>query len=508
MGKYLVGIDVGTQSIKVHMYDENANCVCAKSVLQYIETPKPMWATQNAEFWWETLKECFKEMLSETGILSDEILSIGCCAHMHGAVPVKMDGSLVDKDIQLYCDKRAADLAEEIKQLPEIEELYSKTGNMPTSNWFAIKIKWLKENMPEVYNQADKFVTPKDFVNFKLTGKTCIDYSEASGSFAMDKDEQMWSDELIAAIGIEKDKLPTIMGGYDIIGHVSEEVSKELGLSTKTAVICGGGDMLASLYTSGLCRKGNLVDSTGTGSIICYYDDKPIMDPRVMNLRHVLDGWVPFGNIDSSGGAFRWLRDNIAKKETDVARGQGQDEYAYLCELADKTAVGADGLLFFPYLMGERTMGSANSRGCFIGMNLGTEVGHMVRAVLEGIAFEHKRTIDIFEKNGKEITEVYHTAGGAKGDFWNQIKADIYEKPLHTLEFDEGGVLGVAILGGVATGLYKDEIEAAEAVMKIKKTYLPNPDNAARYRELYKVFCELHDVLQSPFADLAKASVV
>lgn len=506
MSKYMIGIDIGTQSIRVHMYDENTRCVAKRSTLQYVKTPRPMWATQDASFWWDTVKKSIREILEETKVNREDIVSIGCCAIMHGPVPVRKDGSIVEKDVQIYCDKRAADIANYIKDLPNIEEIYHKTANMPTANWFGLKVKWLKDNEPEVYAESDAFLVPKDFINFKFTGRTCMDYSEASGSFLMDKDTQAWSDELIRLVGVDREKLPVIHSSTDVIGHVTEEVAAETGLSVNTAVICGAGDMLASLYTSGLCRKGNLVDCTGTGSIICYYDDEPIMDPRVMNLRHVLDGWVPFGNIDSSGGAFRWLRDNLAKDETKFAHQEGKDEYAYLCELAEKTPIGADGLLFFPYLMGERTMGTADSRGCFIGLNLGTKISHMVRAVLEGIAFEHKRTIDIFEKDGKKITEVYHTAGGAKGDFWNQIKADIYEKPVCTLDFDEGGVLGVAILGGVATGIFDDPVAAAEKVTKIKKRYLPNKENFPKYRELYKVFCSLHDTLQQPFAELARAA--
>lgn len=508
MAKYMIGIDIGTQSMKVHLYDEKIECLATASTLQYVETPKPMWATQKASNWWEIAKKSIPKVICDAGINGEDVVSIGCCAHMHGAVPIRKSGELVDDAIQLYCDKRAADIVQRIEREDQDKMGYNMVGNMPTSNWFGIKIEWLKENMPEVYERADKFVTPKDFIGFKLTGEACIDYSEASGSYLMDRNTQEWSDFLISKVGVDKEKLPRICGAYQIIGYVKADIAKELNLSTKTAVICGGGDMLASLYTSGLCRKGNLVDSTGTGSIICYYDDKPIMDPRIMNLRHVLDGWVPFGNIDSSGGAFRWLRDNLAKDETKYAREHGMDEYAYLCQLAEKTQPGADGLLFFPYLMGERTMGSASSRGCFIGMNLGTEIGHMVRAILEGIAFEHKRTIDIFESAGKTITEVYHTAGGAKGDFWNQIKADIYQKPVYTLQFDEGGVLGVAILGGVATGIFKDPVEVAERVMKIKKEYLPNKENAKRYEELYKVFSKLHDTLQTPFAELEKAAGV
>ena len=262
--------------------------------------------------------------------------------------------------------------------------------------------------------------------------------------------------------------------------------------------------MLSMLYVSGMNKLGSVVDITGTGATIQAYTKKPVMDKRIMNLRHVLDGWVPFGNIDSAGGAFRWLRDNLGKKEAEAARKEGKDDYACLCELAEQIPAGADGLYFLPYLMGERTMGSADSRGCFIGLSLEKNIGHMVRALLEGVAFEFKRTLDIFEANGEKIQMVYHSGGAAKGDTWNQIKADIYNVPICTLEADEGGVLGAALMSAVAVGFVDDLEKGADRLLKVKKTYQPNPANREIYDKSYQVFCELHDVLQPSFKHMAK----
>ena len=479
MSKYMIGIDIGTQSIRTQLYDERANCICAKSKQQYVDTPKPMWITQKASSWWDAVKENIRAILAETGVAPDDIVSVGCCAHMHGPVPVKKDRTVVTDDIQLYSDKRAAYIAERLRADANFEEVYGITANPPTSNWFGIKIKWLQENMPEVYEQADKFVTPKDFINFMLTGSACIDPSEASGSYLMDRKTDEWSDFLVKNLGVDKEKLPKICRASQAIGTVCTQAARETGLSEKTVGACGGGDMLCSLFTSGLNKQGNVVDLAGTGSVICYYTKDPIMDKRIMNLRHVTDGWVPFGNVDSAGGAFRWLRDTLAKDEVKYARGRGTDEYAYLCSLAEQTPPGADGLLFMPYLMGERTMGSANSRGCYVGMNLGTTTGHLVRALLEGVALELKRTLDVFESAGAKVERVFHIAGGSKGDTWNQIKADVYGIPVYTLKVDEGGVIAAALLGGLAAGVYTNEQETAEMVIQVKKEYLPDPKRHA-----------------------------
>ena len=501
--KYIIGADVGTQSIKIQMYDHDMNLVAKTNTPQYVDTPKPMWATQKAESWWKIVSEGIKTVLNEAGASGKEVAAFGCCAHMHGAVPVRKDGSIVEEDVQLYCDKRGSKIAETLADELS-DEVYAEAANVPIASWHGIKIRWLKEHRPEVYKSADKFLTPKDYINFKMTGKMCIDPSEASGSFAMNCETDEWSELLINTLGIDRDKLPEIKKAYEIIGHVSEKAAQETGLTTETAVITGGGDMLSMLYVSGMNKLGSVVDITGTGATIQAYTRKPVMDKRIMNLRHVLDGWVPFGNIDSAGGAFRWLRDNIGKMETEISRKAGQDEYAYLCELAEKIPAGAEGLYFLPYLMGERTMGSADSRGCFIGLSLDKTIGHMVRALLEGVAFEFKRTLDIFEANGEKIQMVYHSGGASKGDTWNQIKADIYNVPICTLKTDEGGVLGVSLLAAFAVGITDNLEKSADKLLKIKKIYQPNPENRKIYDNSYKVFCELHDVLQPTFKHMAK----
>ncbi len=502
MGKYVMGIDVGTQSIRTHLYNEKMECVAARSRPQYIDTPRPSWITQKASSWWSAVVENIREILAQPGINPEDIEAIGCCAHMHGPVPVTADRQIVMDDIQLYSDKRAAPIADKLRADGNFEDIYALTANPPTSNWFGIKIKWLQQNEPDVYAKADKFVTPKDFINFMLTGEACIDPSEAAGSYLMDWRANAWSETLVKNLGIDEEKLPRIEKASGAVGTVCVQAAKETGLSPKTAVVCGGGDMLCSLLTSGLSRKGSVVDVTGTGGIICYYTMEPIMDKRIMNLRHVTEGWVPFGNIDCSGGAFRWLRDTIARAEAETARSKGVDEYDYLCDLARDTAPGADGLLFMPYMAGERTMGSANSRGCYIGINVGTKTGHLVRALLEGISLELRRTLDVFESAGAKVERVFHTSGGAKGALWNQIKADVYDKPVYTLKEDEGSVLGAALLGGVYAAWFESEEQAANAVTRVDKEFLPDQSKRAFYDELYGVFREVHDVLQKPFNDI------
>ncbi len=504
MGKYLIGIDLGTQSIRTHLYDEDANLVCSASQPHNVDTPKPNWITQKASTWWGIVTQNIKQIIAQSGVDPAEIAAIGCCAHMHGSTAITADRKTVVDDTPLYSDRRTADISRELKSRENYAQMFEIAGNPPAPSWFGLKIAWIKQNMPEVYERAYKFVTPKDYINYKLTGAACIDPSEASGAYLMDRKTDKWSDTLIKNLGIDAEKLPEIKQSSEIVGYVCAEAAAETGLSERTAVVCGGGDMLCLLYTSGLTQKGTVVDINGTGSVVCYYTNEPIMDDRIMNLRHVIPGWVPFGNNDSSGAAFRWLRDNLAKDEVKYARQNGMDEYDYLCKLAAQTKPGADGLLFMPYMAGERTLGSQHSKGSYVGISHSTTVGHLVRAMLEGVALEFRRTFEIFESSGANIERVFHVSGGSKGSFWNQVKADVYGLPLYTLKVDEGGVLGAALLAGLATGIFGDAAQAAEAVLQIDREYLPNPQNNAFYKELYQVFCETHDSLQKPYIDLAR----
>ncbi len=500
--KYMLGIDIGTQSIRTHIYDEQARLVAGVSTEQYVDIEKPSWASQKAGFWWNAICRDIKRAIEKAGVRPEEIVSVGCCGHMHGAVAVGRDGRVLMNDVQLYCDKRSAGIVRKMKET-NAEECYDIVGNIPAPAWFGMKIRWIKDNLPEVYEKTYKFLTPKDYINFMLTGNAHTDPTEASGAYAMDWRTDEWSDIAIRCLGLDKEKLPSILKSFSLIGKVSTAAAQATGLSTKTKVICGCGDMLSSLYICGLNKPGICVDLTATASLVSCYAPRPLPDRRVMNLRSVMEGWVPYGELDASGAAFRWIRDTIAREEAAEARRLGMDEYDYLCGLAQKFPPGADKLLFMPYMLGERTMGSANTKGCYIGLHLGSEIGQMVRAMLEGVAFELKRTLDIFKENGCEIECVYHTAGGAKGALWNQIKADIYQLPVYTLRIDESSVLGAAVMGGVGAGIYGDPLEVQKTVFAVDREYLPRREFSGVYGELYAVFLELHDLLQEPFDKLA-----
>lgn len=499
----LMGIDIGTQSTRAALLTAEGEVVSIAGRQQEMETPQPGWAEQDPELWWSNVIECTNEVMERAAAIPNEVVAVGVGGQMHGTVPLSASGGVLSHSVQLWCDKRSAAMVDEFKQLPEAENSYRLSGSPPVANWVAFKIKWLKEHAPEIYAQTSKFVMPKDYVNFRLTGVIATDYSEASGFFLMAAAAREWSDELIDQLELDRDKLPDIRRSADVIGYVNTEAASLTGLAAGTPVVAGGGDMMCMLLAAGLTEPGAASDITGTSGIISVFTDAPVLDTRLMNLHHVTDGWVPFGITDTGGVCLKWFKDNYCQHEVDEAEEAGVEVYDLLSERASETPPGSEGLLFFPYLLGERTLGTPYARGVFFGLTPRHGVASTVRAIMEGVTFELRQTLEIVEQAGHQVRVIYHSGGGAYSDLWSQIKADIYQKPVMTFENTEGGLLGAAILAGSGAGLYASEREGAQRCLRPKQTFKPNVALAERYEHQFQVFQELHGLLQDPFNRLA-----
>lgn len=504
----LMGIDIGTQSTKVALLTLDGQAIASASRLQEMHTPRPGWAEQDPDTWWQHTIACIKEALAQAEATPAEVLGIGVGGQMHGTVPLNAAGELLSHDVQLWCDKRSAEIVDEFKLLPAAAGAYRQTGSPPVANWIGFKIKWLQTYAPEIYANTWQFVVPKDYINYRLTGVTSIDYSEASGSFLMDAATRQWSTELLEQLDLTGDKLPPIHPSAEVIGQVTAEAAALTGLAAGTPVVAGGGDMLCMLLAAGLIEPGAASDITGTSSIFSVFTEAPVYDERLMNLHHVIDGWIPFGITDAGGVSLKWFKDNFCQHEISQAQAQGIAVYDLLNKLAAEVSPGGEGLLFFPYLMGERTLGTPYARATFFGLTPRHGVGAMVRAIMEGVTFEMKRTLEIVENAGHQVNTIYHSGGGAYSDLWSQIKADIYQKPVSTFENSEGGILGAAILAGVGVGVYENETAGARRCLKVKTTFIPTPALAERYNRQFALFKELHNLLQGPFNKLPEIMAV
>jgi xylulokinase len=499
----LLSIDIGTQSTRAALLTPDGQVVASAGRAQEMDTPHPGWAQQDPDMWWANAVSCISEIMAQASVSPDEIIAVGAGGQMHGTVPIDAHGKLLSHQVQLWCDKRGADLVDEFKRLHAAEESYRLSGSPPVPSWVGFKMKWLKLNAPEVYDRTWKILLPKDYVNFRLTGVAATDYSEASGFFLMDAAGRQWSDELVGLLGLDRDKLPDIRSATDVIGTVTESAATVTGLATGTPVVTGGADMMCMLLAAGLTEPGAASDITGTSGIFSVFTTSPVLDERLMNLHHVTDGWVPFGITDTGGVSLKWFKDNLCRHESEEADKAGVEVYDLLDEKAAQVLPGSEGLLFFPYLLGERTLGTPNARGVFFGLTPRHNVAMIARSIMEGVTFELRQTLEIVEKSGHEVSVVYHSGGGAYSDLWSQIKADIYQKPVVTFENTEGGLLGAAILAGSGAGLYPNEVEGAARCLRIKRTFEPNAALAKRYDYQFALFQELHGLLQGPFDRLA-----
>ncbi len=501
--QYLMGIDIGTQSTRAAVLDLDGLVVASAGLSQDMLTPKPGWAEQDPQVWWETTIKNIRRVLESEVVSPNQILAVGVSGQMHGTVPIGRDGDLLANRVQLWCDKRPAQLVESFISRPETAEAYRIAGSPPVSSWLGFKILWEKTHRSRIYKQAWKFLLPKDYINYQLTTVAATDHSEASGAFLMDVETETWSEELASLLGLAINKLPDIFPSSKVIGFVTAEAAATTGLREGTPVVAGGGDMLCMLLAAGITRPGIASDVTGTSGIFSVFTKRPVLDPRLMNLHHVMPGWIPFGIIDSGGGALKWFKDSFCHPEISQAQQQGIEVYDLLNEMAALIEPGSEGLLFYPYLMGERTLGTPYARGVLFGLTPRTGKGVMVRAIMEGITFELRRTLEIVETAGHTVDVVYHNGGGARSDLWNQIKADIYQKVVQTFESSEGGLLGSAILAGVGAGVYSDPTTGAECCLRVAKEFHPRPETRERYNNLFTLFKELHDRLQVPYNTLA-----
>jgi len=503
--KYFLGIDVGTDGTKVGLFDLQGNLVKDSYEEYELVCRQPGWAEQDPELWWNVVARNIKNVLKLSKVSPHDIAGVGVCGQMHAAIPIDKNGNLIYRSPSLWCDKRSAPQCEKLKEEIDEDSLLKKTANPITPAWTATKILWLKENLPQIYEKTYKFLVPKDYIVFKLTSVPSIDYSEASGTLIFDANKEKWSNELSERLGIDLEKMPEISFSHEIVGEVSHEASKVTGLRVGTPVVAGGGDFLCTLLGAGITREGRAADISGTASLVAFYSKKPLRDKRIMNLRHVVPGWIPFGIME--GGLLRWFRDEFGQIETQEAARKGVSAYKIMDSEAETVNPGSGGLIVVPYFMGERVMGSPNARGVIFGLTLAHQRAHLIRALMEGITLSLCRTVEIVKELGLEPSAFRLIGGGAVSSVWRQIKADVYGKPTQVLNTYHGGVLGAAILAMVGVEAKSDIIKTMDEAVYVKETCEPRKEIHGTYSKLYEIHKRVHGVSQPFFDELNRLNL-
>ncbi len=497
--EYLLGIDAGTTSVKSAIFTADGRCMGISRKEYQLETPAADRAQLDAEIYWQSCICTVREAVKLAEINVDQILCLSVSSQGETIIAMGDQGNPTYPAL-VWMDNRAmtqaAKLAEQFQNLT-----YSHTGIpeiIPT--WSACKILWIKENEPEVFARAHKFVLVQDYLIYRLTGKYFTDGSISSTTLYFDIQKNDWWEDILKAIGINKIQLPTLVAPGTIIGNISTTASNDLGLSTTTQVVCGGMDQSVGAIGAGNYKSGIISETTGAALTIQATISDPLIDPTrsIPVYFHSVPNLYLFVPVCPTGGmALKWFRDQFGLLEISNAEGQDKDSYDLMTSLAETIPPGADGLAMLPHLMGAFSPEpNALARGSFTGFTLRHTKAHFIRALLEGVAFMLKRNIETIEKAGINITEIVSTGGGARSRLWNQIKANVLNKTVVTLKNEETALTGNAILAGVACGIFKTIDETCKVMVSRDKIFRPDKDVAA-YTQPYAIYCTLDQVLSN-----------
>ena len=496
---YLMGIDVGTTGTKTLLIDETGDLV-ASAVAEYpMYTPRPQWAEQEPEDWWQATIESVRQVLKSSGVAADEISGIGLTGQMHGMVLLDAEGQVLRPCI-LWNDQRTAAQCEWIMNVVGRERFLDLTLNPALPGFTAPKIIWTRDNEPDVYAKVAQVLLPKDYIRYRLTGLYASEVSDASGTVLLDVTRRRWSQEVLDELGIPASWMPECVESIEQTGSISRAAADATGLAAGTPVVGGGGDQAASGVGTGVVEPGLVSVTLGTSGVVFAYTDEPSRDPqgRLHTFCHAVpDKWHVMGVTLSAGGSYRWFRDTLGQAEGTVARLTGVDPYVILDAEAAQVPVGAQGLYFVPYLTGERTpYADPNARGSFVGLTVRHDKRHMVRAVLEGVSYSLRDCIELFRDIDVPIQQVRAVGGGARSAAWRAMLADVFGTEMVTINVTDSTAFGAALLAGVGTDVYASVPEACAQTIRIVDRTEPTPANVKRYNEAYPIYQSLYQALK------------
>ena len=504
---YLLGIDVGTSGTKALLIAADGQ-VIASAVEEYpLHTPRPLWAEQDPEDWWRATVDSIQAVLARSGVSPLDVAGLGLTGQMHGLVALDEQGQVLRPCI-LWNDQRTAAQCAEIMEMVGRERFLALTGNVALPGFTAPKILWLRENEPSIYQRIAHLLLPKDYIRYRLTGDYATEVSDASGTVLFDVGRRRWSSPVLQALDIPERWLPKAYESPEVTGALAHTAARQTGLRPGLPVIGGGGDQAAQAVGSGIVESGVISVTVGTSGVVFASTEELKLDPqaRLHSFCHAVPGkWHVMGVMLSAGGSLRWLRDTIAGPEREVGRLSGVDPYEVMIAEAAQVEPGCEGLLFLPYLTGERTPHpDPNARGAFVGLTLRHGKGALVRAVLEGVAYGLRDSLELLRALAIPIRQVRASGGGARSVAWRQIMADIFGAELVTINITEGAAYGAALLAGVGTGIYRDVAEAVGQTIRVLESTEPAPAHVAVYDGFYEQYRALYGQLKPTFDRVAQ----
>ena len=505
--KYAIGIDVGTSGTKTVIFDTEGRKIASATVEYPLYQPENGWAEQEPTDWKNAAIETLAAVMKKSGIDKNDVVGIGLSGQMHGLVMLDKDNEVLGRSI-IWADQRTGKECEEIEALVTRKRLIEITANPALTGFTASKIIWVKKHKYELYERCRHILLPKDYVRLVLTGEYATDVSDASGMQLLDIPKRQWSKELLDILGIDISLLGKVYESQEITGYLTEEIAALTGLRAGTPVIAGAGDNAAAAIGLGFVREGKAFTTIGTSGVVFAHTDDSLIDSK--GIVHtfccaVPGAWHVMGVTQAAGLSLRWLRDTVCTSETEEADKQGIDPYIIMDKEAESSPIGANRLLYMPYLMGERTPHlDPNARGGFVGLSAIHQRGDMIRSVMEGVCYSLRDCLGVLGEMGITVEDMRVCGGGGKSALWRKMLADVFGVPCQRIESDEGPALGVAILAMVGAGLYPTVKDACDAIVKIRDTVENEADRTAEYEKFYRIYTKLYNRLKDDFAALAE----
>lgn len=493
----LMGIDVGTSSCKLTVFRKDGTVILTDTRKYPVYYPQDGWVEQDPEEWWECICAAASKMMADDKMKEVNIKGIGIDGQGWSMIPIDKEGRVLCRN-PIWMDTRAADLCEEYKRKIGEEKIFEISGNSLEPSYTLPKILWLRENRPEIFEKIDVVLQANSFVVFKLTGKRTQDISQGYGLQCFDMRKGTWNHELCSQFGVPERILPSIYNSDEIVGCVTEEAAKLTGLKAGTPVVAGGLDAACGALGAGVIAHGETQEQGGQaeGMSICLKEY--IADPRLIMGYHVVPGhWLLQGGTVGGGGVVDWVKDTYCYEEKRNAQIRGTNTYYEMDELSKAIPAGADGVIFLPYMKGERSpIWNAAAKGVYYGIDFEKKRGHLIRASQEGVAYSLRHNLEIAEQAGAQVTELWGMGGCANSQVFMQIKADVTGKVIRVPRSDMATTLGAAILAGIGTGVYQDYEDARNATNKVQKVYSPNAAVKKVYDEGYAKYLRLYEQLE------------
>ena len=520
--RYLLGLDIGTSGAKAVVCDQHGGVVAAALIEYPLFAPRPQWSEQHPDDWWRGAVQALRQVIAQAGIAASDVAALGLTGQMHGAVFLDAAGAVI-RPALLWNDQRTAAECAEITQRVGAARLIVLAGNPALTGFQAPKILWLRNHEPGHYARLAQVLLPKDYIRLKLTGVSATDASDAAGTLLLDLRTRNYSEEILAALDVPRAWLPKVYEGPQVTGTLLPAIAIELGLPAGLPVVAGGGDNAAAAIGTGVVRRGVVSSSIGTSGVVFAHADEIALDPqgRLHTFCHAVPGKYHLMAVTlAAGGSFRWLRDTVAattddrrpttetRRDTQAPVVSGQWSYDDMTMLAATISPGAEGLLFLPYLTGERTPHlDPLARGAFVGLTARHTRAHLCRAVMEGVVYSLRDGLEIMRSLGLPIAQIRATGGGGKSAFWRQMQADIYGVEVATLAAEEGPAYGAALLAGVGAGVFASVDAAVGQCVAVASTVEPDAAASAQYDRVYAVYRDTYAALRETMHRLAALDV-